>query len=166
VVHILGAGGPTDNASIPLATRAKRAIENQRSNESEVAMRQWHRQMSSEHPKFRLRSLRSGYNCVGHVFASRRTWVEPDQLSLIIADDGYREVSMERALPTDVGVCWKGVEAIHVGLVLKVLTLGSLIRLIMLSKLGKFCEYEHEHDDVPRGYEYDRFAVISERIDA
>ena len=42
---------------------------------------------------------------------------------------------------------------------------GEVIRLKLLSKFGKFGEYEHFDDDVPTGYRYDRFVVMTERVE-
>lgn len=165
MVLIIGAGTKADKASIDLATKKNRRILNEQVNLSEKAMREFHAEMSSNHPQFELRSIATGYNCFGMVFACRRTWVEPEELGGILEDDGYKPIGVADARANDVALYWKGSTPIHVALVVKQLHgPGALVRLKLLSKFGKYCEYEHLNDDVPRGYEYDRFEVFTERL--
>ena len=98
------------------------------------------------------RSLNSIYNCMGMVFASRRTWVEPDHLPMILADDGYRRVPNEADLqPGDV-VVYRDEDGhvSHVGIVTVVRTnLQQATReVFVLSQWGRDGEYFHRADDV------------------
>ena len=108
--------------------------------------------MQDHHPEARLRSLRSDYNCLGLVFANRRTWIDPDQLALILSDDGYRRVVDEGDLqPGDVVVYRStGGAVVHVGIV-STLTPNLLTaswEVQVLSQWGAAGEYFHRVDNV------------------
>ena len=139
--------------NLPLATKKGRQIPNEQRDElprsiMDAALAQVRR----HHPAARLRSLRSAYNCMGMVFANRRAWVEPEQLGMILADDGYSRVSDEGDLqPGDVAV-YRGSagEVSHVGLVAEVkpnLREGTW-EVQVLSQWGAAGEYFHPVDDL------------------
>src|SRR5438105_14456445 len=99
---IIGEGGTSDKASIALATSRNRPIPNtrmpERSPQSMYAAKQLHAKGSRQ-----LRSLRSTYNCVGMVFANRRTFIEPEEIPAILQDDDYIEVARtDDLMPGDV----------------------------------------------------------------
>ena len=78
---IVNPGGSEDRRSIQLATRKNTPIRNERRPERppeslRAAADIW----CNEFTKNRLRSLSATYNCVGMVFATRRTWIEPDHV--------------------------------------------------------------------------------------
>lgn len=103
-------------------------------------------------PGAELRSLTATYNCMGMVFAARRTWVETDLLELIKEDDEYRVVDAKQVVPGDL-VLYRGPEGqlAHIGLVLEkhaVLSEGQF-SFTVLSKWGQGGEYKHLLDDVP-----------------
>ena len=104
------------------------------------------------HPNARARSLSSVYNCVGMVFAARRTWVDPEHLPMILADDGYQPVPNETELqPGDVVVYRDSDGQVsHVGIVSEVRTnLAQAVReVFVLSQWGQDGEYFHRADDV------------------
>ncbi len=107
------------------------------------------------HPDYKLRSLDSVYNCMGMVFASRRTWIEPDNFGMIVQDDGYVERKKKvNALPGDVVVyriSSKG-EVIHAGIVIAVdpdIEEGN-VHLTVLSQFGADGEYIHQAEDLPK----------------
>lgn len=153
---IIGAGGPTDRQSIELATRRRRRIPNeQRLQQSPEAMLAAARMLLNNHTNYRLRSLTSLYNCVGLVFASRRTWIEPHYFHLIATDDGYqRRVRTADTLPGDVAVYTSPQGAIiHVGIIVAVkhdFSSGDT-SFRVLSQFGSAGEYLHEADDLPEG---------------
>lgn len=98
-----------------------------------------------------IRSVSSHmYNCVGMVFANRRTWLEVGSLEWILEQDGYRRVT-DRALHAgDIVVYTDGAVPVHVGLVLIVHPpLGNIPNVRVLSKWGKAGEVEHWLRDVP-----------------
>lgn len=154
MVYIVGEGGPRDVTSIPLATKKGTLIPNSRRWEKppqalKVSEDQWRALC----PPARLRSLSATYNCVGLVFASRRTWVETDSLALILDEDGFHRVDEEKAVePGDVAVYRNSSgEITHLGVVLeKQPDVGSgRFRFKLLSKWGAGGEYIHYSHDVP-----------------
>ncbi|SPF45283.1 hypothetical protein SBA4_3350003 [Candidatus Sulfopaludibacter sp. SbA4] len=82
---IIGEGGLSDKASIALSASKNRRIPSQRMHErspqSIHAAKLLHTKGSRQ-----LRSLRSTCNCVGMVFANRRTFIEPEQIPMIRAE--------------------------------------------------------------------------------
>ena len=93
------------------------------------------------------------YNCVGMVFASRRAWIEPEELKLIFCDDKYREITKDKLECGDIVIYTKGNERKHVGLVTSVQRIGGDIGPIwVLSKWGMNAEVEHLLDVVPLKY--------------
>ena len=104
------------------------------------------------HPSRRLRSLSSVYNCMGMVFASRRTWIEPEQLPIILEGDEYKRVPNESEIVVgDVVVYKDGTGSVsHIGTVTEVrINLHLATREIMvLSQWGRDGEYFHPVDDV------------------
>ena len=104
-----------------------------------------------------LRNVRSVspfmYNCVGMIFASRRAWIEPDELKLIFCDDKYREITKDQLECGDIVIYTKGKERTHVGLVTSVQrTDGELGPIWVLSKWGMNAEVAHRLDVVPAKY--------------
>lgn len=101
-----------------------------------------------------VRSLSGwGYNCVGMILASRRTWIEPDFLLDILADDGYDVLDDQNdILPGDLVVYRRNSTISHIGVILghqDLIVGSSQKKLIVLSKWGMHGEYIHEVDDVP-----------------
>src|SRR5580700_7258569 len=122
-VTILGRGGPADRRSLELHTRAGNRIANERTPpRPPEAMRAAMEMMRKAHPTLVPRSLDATYNCVGMVFANRRTWIEPDQVQLVFDDDGYRKLDrMNDAMPGDVAVYRDASnDIVHVGLIVDV----------------------------------------------
>lgn len=104
-----------------------------------------------------LREVRSispfMYNCVGMIFASRRAWIEPDELKLIFCDDKYREIKKEELECGDIVIYTKGNARTHVGLVTCVeWTDGEIGPIWVLSKWGLNAEVVHRIDVVPTKY--------------
>lgn len=151
---IIGEGGSSDKASIALSTSKNRRIPNQRmperSPQSMYAAKQLHAKGSRQ-----LRSLRSTYNCVGMVFANRRTFIEPEQIPIILQDDEYTEVVKEDDLmPGDV-VLYEDPQTgdiQHVGLVLASEVMFQTKKIRVLSQFGRDGEYIHDLHDVPNFY--------------
>ena len=96
--------GPTDQ-SIVVQTRKGSNIKNIVEIEPGPEHRRRYQLLLDRHGKnWRPRKPPTGgYNCAGHVWASRRTAIlEDDQWRLILADDGYRRLSEgEQPLPDD-----------------------------------------------------------------
>lgn len=89
---IIGAGGPSDRASIPLGTRRGTFIPNERRRELNPAtLRASVDLWTRERPNARLRSVTAVYNCMGLVFASRRTCIDSTSLDTILREDEYQK---------------------------------------------------------------------------
>jgi hypothetical protein len=151
---IIGAGGPADVLSIPLVTRRRRRIDNmQRSQRAPEAMQAALDLWIEKHPRWRNRARASTYNCLGLVFANRRTCVDPDQFDKIQADDGYRVISTGEAMPGDVAAYYDDEDQLaHVGMVVNVQRSALLVKgidLTILSQFGADGEFLHSLDDVP-----------------
>lgn len=138
---------------LPLATRKGRTIPNDRRPEQPPARLRAARELvSRSHPNARLRSLTAVYNCMGMVFATRRTWVDPEDLQMILEDDEYRRLSdPDQVVEGDV-VVYRNAQGnvAHVGLVARVnVNLSQATREItVLSQWGADGEYFHSVDDV------------------
>lgn len=93
------------------------------------------------------------YNCVGLIFASRRAWIEIDELKQILSEDNYRQITFEEICCGDIVIYSKNKRRIHVGLVTSVQRIGSRIGPVkVLSKWGRSAEVEHDIGVVPKDY--------------
>lgn len=154
MVEIIGAGSGKDSASIALATKKGTWIRNQRRAEiAPAALAASKELFGRRFPKAKLRSLTATYNCVGLVFACRRTCIEPEELSLILNEDAYHKVSdMRDVMPGDIVLYRdRSGEIVHVGIILNKsadLNRGDFT-FEVLSKWGANGEYQHDLRDVP-----------------
>jgi len=130
-----------------LYTRKRQFVNNEMSPErSGEELEDLRRMFCVSHPFARLRSNTSTYNCMGLVFASRRTHIDVDLIEQFLRDDEWRKLDN----PTDVQpgdiVLYRlnGLRA-HVGIVWECVD-G---RTTMLSKWGDAGEYFHGLCDVP-----------------
>ena len=149
--------GPQGNflkaPELELATRKGRHIPNKlqsaRAPESLLAAQS---NVLGAHSSARGRSLSNVYNCMGMVFASRRTWIEPEHLETILEDDEYQPVPNEGELrPGDVVVYRDHEDYIsHVGIVAEVRpNIREATReIFVLSQWGQDGEYFHLAEDV------------------
>jgi hypothetical protein len=153
--HILNPGGPNDRQSILLETRRRRHIPNeQRYDLPPTILKEAEEQLRTQHPAWQLRSIGRAYNCIGHVFASRRTWIEPEHFKLITDDDGYRPLPDKgRPMPGDIAVYYREqhAEIVHVGIVVNVgADIGRAEHILtVLSKFGACGEYVHPASEIP-----------------
>ncbi len=94
------------------------------------------------------------YNCMGMVFANRRTWIDTDHLQLILQEDNYRQTNVEDLQPGDVVVYRDELGYVkHVGLVSSIeVDLANLTederKVTVLSQWGADGEYFHPVDEV------------------
>ena len=138
---------------LPLSTRKKTQIPNeQRSPWPPVKMQAARDNVLANHSSARARSLSSVYNCMGMVFASRRTWVDPEHLPMILIDDEYQRVNNRGELqPGDV-VVYRNDQGIitHVGIVAEVNPNleEATWEVTVLSQWGASGEFFHLDDDV------------------
>lgn len=139
---------------IPLATKEGKDIPNERRLERAPAQRQAAVEiMTKAHPNAKFRSISATYNCVGMVFACRRTCVDPAFVLRILYEDGYRKLKQMNELQVGDVVVYKdgNGEPQHVGTVLRVepSVADASWRVEVVSKWGADAEYLHEVSDVP-----------------
>lgn len=94
------------------------------------------------------------YNCHGMTFASSRTRVFDGSIGMILADDGYTEVTADEALPGDVVLYYnaKG-EINHSGIITTSPSKGEYGFPWVVSKWGMLNEVHHLAYDVPPLYQ-------------
>ena len=138
-----------------LETRGKGKINNEMRAELNPVVAQASIALWSKHrPDARLRSITGTYNCVGMVVASRRTWVDPEDLLRILREDGYRPLASEADTRFGDIVVYrdqKG-DVSHVGIVVRKNPYNPENPrdvLVILSKWGHEGEYEHDATHVP-----------------
>jgi hypothetical protein len=113
------------------------------------------------------RSLsRHHYNCVGMIFASRRVWIEIDDINKLLQEDGYRPISREQAVIGDVVLYkYNNGEPAHIGIIYAIETIGQTLNIRVLSKWGRYPEFTHFLESVPdmlgRPLEYYTERVVS-----
>jgi len=152
---IIGQGGTTDKAYLPLATREKNPIPNEQRRElSPARLKTIDELWKRERPDAILRSSTAVYNCMGLVFASRRTWVDTSYLEMIFDDDKYTQVEgKDKAKLGDV-VVYRSHEdssVCHIGIVMKIepSVATASFNITVMSKWGAAGEYIHYIEDVP-----------------
>lgn len=149
---LLDPGGKSDRLAIGLDTRRGNHIRNERRRELPLEVLIANKEIScSAHPQAEVRSVTATYNCVGMVFASRRTWVDPDQVRKILSDDGYQRVGgIEQAEVGDVVLYIYEGEIAHVGIIIerRENLREASISFKVLSKWGAHPEFIHHPDDV------------------
>ena len=148
---IIGRGGSGDSRAIPLGTKSGTQVRNERRRErSPDSLRAAVRIIAENHPLARLRSITSTYNCVGMVFASRRTWVDTDDVLLFLNEDGYRQV---RAPEVGDVIVYRNdrSEVKHVGVIIdnRPVEHPGHPFLLVMSKWGGDGEYLHALSDAP-----------------
>ena len=144
---------------IPQATRQGNKIPNrQRHEASPVQLRAWTKLIEDQCRRAQLRSSVCIYNCVGMVFASRRTWIDIDHIRWIFLEDGYHSFSeLGNSKPGDL-VLYKDTltkEDVHVGMIIgdKLLLEGSSqSETWVISQFGKHGEWIHPLEHVPPNY--------------
>ena len=108
----------------------------------------------SSYPNIKLRSLDSSYNCIGMVFAFRRAWIEPCQVSKLLEDDEYQVVSRQHTMPGDLVVYYRQDKICHMGIIFGIEqdVANAELNILVLSKWGYDGEYLHQERDVPIQY--------------
>ncbi len=144
---------PLSRGSLPLATKQGTDIPNeQRIERAPESLRAAVELFRSERPDAILRSITNTYNCVGFVFASRRTWIDPEHLPMILQEDEYKRVlTIEETQPGDLVIYRNDArDIVHIGVILEVRpVLERAAREIrVLSKWGGDGEYIHAPEDV------------------
>jgi hypothetical protein len=151
---IIGAGGPSDPARIPLSTKKGNPIPNFRKpNRRPESLREAKRIWTERFPNIRNRSLDATYNCVGLVFAFRRVWVEDDHLPWLLVEEDYQVV--DRPEVGDLVVYSDESKIMrHIGIVVNVTPniCNAEWEVTVLSQCGQDGEYIHMLRDVPLGF--------------
>lgn len=151
--RILLPGEGPQGVEIALATRKRWPIPNERPLPRPTLMVKAELETHlNRHDDRRLRSCDSTYNCMGLVFGSRRTCIEPEHFHRIVADDEFRKFDRrtERPYPGDLVAWTLGDDVEHVGLVAQVrVETKDSSGLIVLSKWGRSGEFLHDIDDLP-----------------
>ncbi len=150
--EIIDLGSARDRNRIELATSRGKSIPNARRPERPPeALDAGQRLVLDNHPSARLRSLTGTYNCIGMVFANRRTCVEPTHVQMILDDDGYQEISPRDVAPGDIVIYRDGSgEISHVAVVVshEPDLANARWKTTVLSQWGADGEYIHEYGDV------------------
>ena len=157
---IINPGGADDAAALPLYTRTRTWIPNEQARPfppERMAAALDRVRKDFDATRVELRALDGSYNCVGLVFANRRTRIEPEHVGMILREDGYmRHASVDLGREGDVAVYRDRVtnEVTHVVFVAQVSPnlLGGSTRLRVLSQWGRDGEYLHDADAVPSKY--------------
>ncbi len=106
-------------------------------------------------PNAKQRSITQVYNCLGMVFAARRTCIEVDNINMILKDDDYKPVGqLKDVQPGDIVIYWGAGECKHVGIILGEMPLleGSKKTVIwVVSQFGAHGEWIHPIEEVPEG---------------
>jgi hypothetical protein len=145
---IIGRGTEADPMALLLYTRKRRFVMNEMSPErSADELDSLEKLFRDVHPQATLRSNTSTYNCMGLVFAARRTHIDVDLLDAFLADDEWRQLADVASLQAgDVVIYRLNGRRSHVGVVSRLRQDGTIV---MLSKWGDAGEYFHEIRDVP-----------------
>ena len=153
---IIDRGKPTDRDALPLFTKKRGWIENeQRAEVPHEILSASVMSFERSHPEAVLRSISHTYNCIGLAFASRRTFIDPDQLDKIFQEDRYRILGETERPQTGDMVVYKNNlrEALHIGIITCVTTNVDPSKppydIMVLSKWGPWGEYLHRIDYVP-----------------
>jgi len=152
--YIINVGCRNDKRSIGLATRKGNYIENARKEErAPDAMRSAYEMFKKQHSSIEARSLSASYNCMGMVFASRRTNIDVERaIKLILKDDEYVQVvEIKNVQKGDIVVYYKDERPTHVGVVVNIEKIvgNASWDITILSQWGNDGEYFHNVSDVP-----------------
>ena len=152
MAFLIGPGGENDRDALRLSTRRGNHIPNwQKPERAPEAMQAARAVVMDGHQDRALRSLASTYNCIGMAFGNRRTCIEPDQVPMILEEDGFVEVTQAAAVMIgDLIIYELEGEISHVAVVVEnkpdLRDGGSTIRA--LSQWGFDGEYLHDYRDV------------------
>ena len=149
---------PGSPAGISLSTRKNRPIPNEKPDDerpTDLLLAAATNAIARVPGDIAIRSLSSCYNCMGMMFACRRTSIDVSELDMIIEDDGYRTIEEGELKIGDIVVYSRdGVEASHVAQVVALLVDPNVADPIrVLSKWGvDGGEYFHPMRQVSEAY--------------
>jgi hypothetical protein len=149
---LINPGGIGDRNRIALATSKGRPIPNMRwEARAPEAMAEAAKLVLEGGSGRELRSLASEYNCVGMVFATRRTAIDPDKVPMILEDDDFEEVDKPAyVVPGDIVVYERDDSISHVAVVVENVSdlMSGTSKIRVLSQWGSDGEYFHDYKDV------------------
>lgn len=153
--YLLDEGGPEDTLSVKLGTRESEHIPNtMRPEWAPEDLRRSVNDILREFPDMEVRSVTATYNCVGMVFATRRTWVDPEHVAQLLYDDNYKQVKQITNAKLGDVVVYKANngEILHVGIIIeKALNLiTGTLEIKILSKWGPWAEFIHRPEEIYR----------------
>jgi hypothetical protein len=123
MVEIINPGSEGSKYRIALVTCENNPIKNERrpKERSIQQLREAAKWFCAAHTSLKVRSLSWDYNCMGLVFASRRTGIDiDDSLNQILKEDGYKKIQLKDVQPGDVVIYLdKFKKPAHVGIVLE-----------------------------------------------
>ena len=151
---IIGGGGVNDIAAIPLSTRRSTHIRNEtRPEMPPEQLKAAIELLNATFPNASLRSATARYNCMGLVFASRRTHIDIELLSMILREDGYHKLTRKGDVVVGDLVVYRNhhAEVTHVAVVIeKTMDVAhGEVELKVLSKWGLNGEYIHDAGYIP-----------------
>jgi hypothetical protein len=138
---------------LSLDTRKARQIPNDRRLEQNpVRLEAAKECILKHHTSAQCRSLTGVYNCMGMVFASRRTCIDTDSITMILEDDEYRRLQPSDEVAKGDVVIYKDNDGhvSHVGLVVDIKPdlVQAENKIKVLSQWGQDGEYFHDAEDV------------------
>jgi hypothetical protein len=139
---------------IPLSTRLGNQIDNEPGpamTEDALKQKQILEKVHGKSWETRIGPV-SGYNCAGHVWASRRAAIyEPSEWKRILQEDGYDLIAEKTPLPGDLAIySLPDGKIIHIAEVIRIEKGLLMQKPFALSKLDDLSgEYIHNVDDVP-----------------
>jgi hypothetical protein len=165
--YIIGLGSEHDPNALPLYTKKRNRITNsQRKQQVPAIMEAMRAAVQAISPDIKLRSLSSQYDCVGMIFASRRTAIGAEHLEMILSDDGYYRVSPRDAVCGDL-IVYRDKEGTpnHLALISAIIQeiAEGNIRFECLSQWGENGEYFHREDKISKWFGPNR-EIWSERL--
>jgi hypothetical protein len=153
---VIGRGSERDRAALKLWTTANRNyIPNERPDDDSAPeqLQAALKIVRGISPSAKCRSLTALYNCVGMVFASRRTFIDSDHLDTILRDDGFRQIAKDQMHQGDLVVYRLNEIAKHVGIIYEIRDVAvdpvhPREEIWVLSQWGENGEYLHKIDEV------------------
>jgi len=146
---MLTLGNSREERGLALETRTKWPIPNNTSKEKAPAALMASRELWKKLlPEATLRSLTATYNCVGMVFATRRSHINPDHVRDILEKDGFSKVPDAAVKLGDLVLYCDGNTVLHIGMVAATPSVDGHDTWV-LSKWGDDGEYYHRLKYVP-----------------
>jgi len=148
--------GPEYHRQLSLDTREGNPIPNAQRIEMDPSRRKAViRTINKQCPKARPRSITQVYNCLGLAFASRRTCIDVDAISMVLREDDYCRVPrLKDTKPGDLVIYRDDPtgECKHIGMILGELPLlerSKKTEFWVISQFGWDGEWIHPIDQVP-----------------